>query len=142
MDFYSLVTRNFWWKITSVLVATVLWVAVWGGVIEKSREDDLGRGPMATFVYEDVPITFLKRASETNQFLIDPAFARVKVKAKTHILEETDVSSIKVVADLFDRPMTNLFRASLELKLGDGLAAEFVEPREVTVRVVGGKASR
>ncbi len=142
MDVYSLVIRNFWWKITSVLVATVLWVAVWGGVIEQSREDDLGRGPMATFVFEDVPITVLKRASETNQFLIEPAFARVKVKAKTHILEETDLSSIRVVADLFKRPMTNRFRASLELELGDGLAAEFVEPREVSVQVFGGNPRR
>lgn len=141
MRIYALVMGNFWWKVTSILVATVLWVALWAGKVEENRRDGLGRGPMATLVYDEVPIIMLTKASETNQFRLEPAFARVKVKAKSNVLEELDQSAIRVFAELLDRPTTNVFRASLELELEDGLEAEFVEPREVTVHVLSGPKS-
>ncbi len=136
MRIYGLVMRNFWWKVTSILVATVLWVALWVGQVEESRKDGMARGPMATFVYEEIPIIMLTSAAETNRFKLDPAYARVKVKAKSNVLEEMDSSSVRVFVELLERPTTNVFRASLELELGEGLQGEFVEPREVTVRVV------
>ncbi len=138
---YALAMGNFWWKVTSVLVATVLWVALWAGMVEENRRDGLGRGPTATLVYDDIPIITLTKASDTNRFRLEPAFARVKVKAKSNVLEDLDRSGIRVFAELLERPTTNVFRASLELELGDGLEAEFVEPREVTVHVLSGQES-
>lgn len=136
MNLYRLVMRHFWWKITSVLVATILWVAVRWDMIEESRNDAQGRGPMVTLVYDAVPILMLKKASETNQFVLSPAAVRVKVKANSSVLEEMDVSEIQVIADLIDRPTTNSFSAALRLDVRDEIEVQFFEPREVEVRVL------
>jgi YbbR domain-containing protein len=135
MNLYRLVMRHFWWKITSILVATILWVAVRWDMIEESQNNAQGRGPMVTLVYEAVPILVLKKASETNQFILNPASVRVKVKANSSVLEEMDVSEIRVIADLINRPTTNVFNAALRLDVRDELEVQFFEPRNVVVQV-------
>ena len=104
-------------------------------MIEESQNDAQGRGPMVTLVYEAVPILVLKKASETNQFILNPASVRVKVKANSSVLEEMDVSEIRVIADLINRPTTNVFNAALRLDVRDELEVQFFEPRNVVVQV-------
>lgn len=142
MNLYRLVMRHFWWKITSILVATILWVAVRWDMIEESQNDAHGRGPIAGKVYESVPILMLKRASETNQFVLNPTSVRVKVKANSSLLEEMNATEIRVVADLIDRPLTNVFTAALRVDVSEGLEIQSFEPRNVEVRVLEEGASR
>jgi len=142
MNLYQLVMRHFWWKITSILIATILWVAVRWDMIEESQNDAQGRGPMVTLVYESIPILVLKKASETNQFILNPANVRVKVKANSSVLEEMDASEIRVIADLINRPTTNVFTAPLRLDVRDELEVQFFEPRNVEVQVLDPSRSR
>lgn len=135
MSLHRLILRNMGWKITSIVVATLLYITVRLDVIEKSQASDRGRGPLVTFVFEGIPVIVMKPADETNRFVLDPAVVRVKVKARSSVIEETDPTQIKVFADLVNRPMTNQFRLALDLDLSDPLELEYVEPREVLVQV-------
>ena len=46
-----------------------------------------------------------------------------------------DVSEIRVIADLINRPTTNVFNAALRLDVRDELEVQFFEPRNVVVQV-------
>jgi hypothetical protein len=111
-------------------------------MIEESQNDAQGRGPMVTLVYESIPILVLKKASETNQFVLNPANVRVKVKGNASVLEEMDASEIRVIADLINRPTTNVFTAALRLDVRDELEVQFFEPRNVEVQVLEPSRSR
>ena len=135
MNLYQWVMRHFWWKITSVIVATILWGTVRWDMIERSQDEAQGRGPMVTFVHEAVPVLLLKEASEAATFVLTPSVVSVKVRANSSVLEEMDVSEIRVVADLINRPNTNSFRVPLDISVSDEIQVEFFEPREVAVQV-------
>ncbi len=137
MNFYRLTMRHFGWKATSVLIATVLWVAIRWDMIQESRKEARGGGLLVTREYNNVPIIVWKRAAETNQFILEPAVARVKVKANSVLLEETSIDAIRVSANLTKLPATNRFRIALELQVPDEIEVEFLEPREAEVRTLG-----
>lgn len=135
MNFLRLVIRNLGWKITSVVIAAVLWAAVRWDMIEESSQQNMGAGPLATFAYQDVPIVFYKKASETNRILLEPSVVTVVVRGNSSIVEETSLSQIRAQVDLVALPMTNTFRAPLEVTVPEGLTVEFYEPRDVLVTV-------
>jgi len=137
MNGYRLVTRHFGWKVTSVLIATLLWTAIWWDMTEQSGDNARSRGPLGTRVYEEVPIIVLKRASDTNRFVLDPSSASVKLKANSALLQKTLASDLRVSVNLIDAPRTNRFRVPLELEVPAPLEVEFLEPRETEVRVEG-----
>lgn len=135
MRVVDLVLSNFWWKITSILVAVILWSAIRYD-IEMSRDQQRVRGPVATFVFDEIPVIVYQKASETNRYVLNPSLVRVKVKGNAEVLENVKRSEIKVIADLIKAPATNSFRVPLELDVGSELEVEFVEPREVAVQVL------
>lgn len=135
MRLLDLVVSHFWWKITSVLVAVILWSAIRYD-IEISRNQQRVRGPVATFVFDEIPVIVYQKASATNRYVLDPSVVRVKVKGNAEVLEEVKPSEIRVIADLVRAPATNSFRVPLELDVTSELEVEFVEPREVTVQVL------
>ncbi|MCS1408471.1 MAG: hypothetical protein M2R45_01646 [Verrucomicrobia subdivision 3 bacterium] len=136
MDGYRLVMRHFGWKVTSVFIATLLWIAIWWDMIEKRGDSAQDQGPLGTRVYEDIPIIVLKRASDTNRFVLEPSAASVKLKANSALLEKTLVSDLRVSANLIDVPRTNQFLVPLELDVPARLEVEFLKPRATEVRII------
>lgn len=135
MNFLRLFTGNLGWKITSVVIAAMLWAAVRWDMIEESSKQSLGAGPLATFAYQEVPIVVYKKASVTNRIVLEPSAVTVVVRGNSSLVEETSLSEIRVQVDLVALPGTNTFRAPLEVSVPEGLTVEFYEPRDVSVTV-------
>ncbi len=125
--------RNMGWKITSVLIATVLVAVIRWDLIEQSSQDAQGRGPLVTRLYSEVPIIVLRHAAETNRVVLTPSVVQAKVKGNSAILSQMDPEAIRVTLDLLDASNTNSFRAPLAIELPKFVTLVSLEPRDVAV---------
>ena len=95
MSFRALILHNFWLKLFSIALATVIWLA-----IHYSIHDDLNENQSLTPQYIRVPISVRTARGDKRVFRITPDEVVVTAVGKDPVLFQTAQKEIRVSLDL------------------------------------------
>jgi YbbR domain-containing protein len=119
----ELITKNFRWKMLSLLLAALAWVVI---STTLNKDQILRQSPVITTSerqFTSIPITLLTAASNTNQFKVTPSFVDIKVNGKKDELERLQLREVTAFVDLTGTPDEEQFRRNIQVRV----------PREFTV---------
>jgi hypothetical protein len=127
--------RNFPWKITSLLFAIVIWLAVRGQVSEPRAVQD--RTGMWTTHLPDRPVKVLVSRADTNQWKVRPERVRIQIEHPEGEPNLQQVHAFVDVGTLSEQERTNLvFSREVMVHTPRGAALKQVDPRVVTIERV------
>lgn len=136
MDFFrSLLLHNFWWKLFSAVLATMIWLAVNATL---SNEAVLTRRfTPATFTrkFSRLPIMVMTTTNEHRAVTIEPGDVSVLVRGPRELLDSLLEQDVQVFLDLKDfKDLTGDF--SVIVHVPPGIKEVVTFPERVTVRSV------
>jgi hypothetical protein len=124
-------TKDFWWKLFSMVLAVVIWVTVY-----KIREEP-GVPAAVTGVpltYGSLPVLVFSAASDVRDFRVQPGTVSVKVSGPADVMAVLQANQIHPVVNLTDITGggRNLKRR-VEVSTPPGVTLVSVEPAEVGI---------
>jgi YbbR domain-containing protein len=125
------ITKDFWWKLFSLILAVVLWVTVY-----KIREEPVVPAAVAgvPLTYGSLPVLVFSRASDVRDFRVVPATVTVKVTGPADVMAVLQANQIHPVVDLTDVAAGNNLKRRVEVSAPPGVTLVSVVPAEVDVR--------
>jgi YbbR domain-containing protein len=117
-------TKDFWWKLFSVILAVIIWLTVH----KIYEEPGTFAAPAAgsTFTYDNLPVTIVSATADVHDFRIAPTTVKVTVSGPAEIMNALQIGQVRAWVNLTD---TNLARDSQ-------LPVEISAPTKVTVTSV------
>lgn len=104
MSLRDQILNNFWLKILSLLLATLIWFAIHSNLqLEYRFPQNLFR-PVQTREFR-VPIALLTRAASSQAFSLSPREATIKVRGDEAVLKALAASDIQPFVKLTDVPV-------------------------------------
>ena len=130
----DLVLHNFGWKVLSLLLAALMWMAISTAVLkDEQRAWNLQESPVESMRRFAVPITLLTRAVGGNQFAITPAAVEVAVSGKAVDLEKLQVRQIAAFVDVTSATEEKLFRRDIRAQAPPEFRIQSVTPAIASV---------
>ena len=135
------IVDNFWWKLLSLLLASLTWLT-----IETAFQKDQGLrdSPVLTSPshrsFPAIPVTLLTSPLNQNQYLVDPPTVPVEVSGSDADLKKLLEKEIRAYVDVTDARDELKLRRPIQLQVPDGMQATNVVKTFATVeRISGGK---
>lgn len=131
----DLLLNNFWWKVTALLLAIVVWLGF------QPRDKSLNLFPeafQASYVRYILrhPVTIIKPATDTREFKVTPAEVDISLSGDQKILDALNGSDIRASVDVVSLTgKSNTLPISVPLP-GSGIKLERVTPERVQVEVI------
>jgi YbbR domain-containing protein len=122
----DLVRRNFWLKVGSLFLATIIWLAI-HRYIERSESR------AATQVFNHLPVTVLTEAGETRGFQVFPAEVSVKASGPASIIEHLNERDFEAYVNLTGSENADEMLKKVEVVTLKGLDILRVDPARVRV---------
>ena len=124
------ITKDFWWKLFSLILAVVLWLTVY-----KIREEPAPASPVAgvSQTYGSVPVLVVSAASDVHDFRVLPASVAVKVSGPPEVMTVLQANQIHPVVDLTDVAAARKLKRRVEVSTPPGVTLISVTPAEVDV---------
>ena len=124
------VTKDFWWKLFSVVLAVAIWLTV-----HKIREVPAGAATVSgnTLTYGSVPVLVVSAASDVRDFHVLPGTVAVKVSGAPEVMAELKANQIHPVVDLTDIAAAHNLKRRVEVSTPPGVTLVSVDPPEVGV---------
>lgn len=125
-------THNLGWKLVSVALAGVVWVAA-NYVLEHGA---LGRESIGAsrITLNNLPITVMTGANEPRHFVVQPPKVRAALRGDRELLAALKPSDVSVFVNLTGITEAREFRKEIEVHTPPGVALLWVIPTEVSVR--------
>jgi hypothetical protein len=96
--------RDFWLKLFSLVLATLIWLLVYLFAIKKDVSPSIGlRGVTSEerpFIFHDVPVLVVSTAADVRNFKVDPAAVTVTVRGNRKDVDALHPSDIHALVDL------------------------------------------
>jgi YbbR domain-containing protein len=136
MGLRNLILRNFWLKLFSVALATVIWLAIHYGI-----HNDVALGPLSinrtlAQEYVRVPVTIRQRAGDSRVFRISPNEVIVVAVGEDVTLRQAAKKSLQVYVDLTDFESKDSSVEQLQSDAPADINVIEISPSAVTVQQV------
>ena len=122
------ITKDFWWKLFSLILAVVLWLTVY-----KIRQDPVIAVASASGVPLSLPISVVSSALDVHDFRVLPGTVVVKVSGPPEVMAVLQANQIHPVVDLTDITGARNLKRRVEVSTPPGVTLISVEPTEVDV---------
>jgi hypothetical protein len=126
------ITKDFWWKSFSLVLAVVIWLTVY-----KIRDQPTVAVAVADVpvTYESLPVLVVSAASDVRDFRVLPGVVAVKVSGPAKIMADLQANQIHPVVDLTDIAAAHNLKRRVEVSTPPGVTLVSVEPAEVGVLI-------
>jgi YbbR domain-containing protein len=124
-------TKDFWWKLFSVILAVVIWVTV-----HNVRDEPVASGAAVagvTLTYDNLPVQIVATASDVHYFRVLPDTVKVKVSGVPEVIAVLQANQVHPVVNLTDVTATGNLKQRVEVSMPPGVTLVSVEPAEVAV---------
>ena len=130
----DLVLHNFGWKVLSLFLAALMWMAISTAVLkDEQRAWTLQESPVESMRRFAVPITLLTRADTGSQFTVTPSVVEVAVSGKAADLERLQVRQIAAFVDVTTATEEKLFRRDVRAQAPPEFRIQSVTPAAASV---------
>ncbi|MEO6035699.1 MAG: CdaR family protein [Verrucomicrobiota bacterium] len=136
MSIRAFIQHNFWLKLFSFVLATLIWFAIHYGIRGDFR---LPQNPITTPTtreFSRLPVRILSRSGDTNVFTVVPAYIYVQVTGEAAVLANLNPQNIAVYVDLANVRSLEETNQQVRLDFPDGVTIIKVAPRAVNVELV------
>lgn len=101
MAMRDLILNNFWWKVFSLVLATLIWYVI---NFSLQTETNASPTPLGNRAEKDLrcPVTVVTSAANRRDFTIHPTEVRVKVRGDRAALEKLSPEDVQVYVKLTD----------------------------------------
>ena len=123
----NLILNNFWWKLLSVILATLVWLIV-NGSLAKTEYPQTPVVTVSTRSFPTVPITLMTSVNNTNQFRLNPDIVSVEVSGKPEELEKLLTEQITAFVNVTKAPDEKEVRRDIEVQVPRGFKIESFKP--------------
>ena len=133
MTLRSIILKDFWLKLFSVVLAALIWLTVSFAIRKENSQEfvPLAAGPSRTF---DLPVLVVSAAADVREFRVSPDHVQVTVQAEPAILEVLQEKDIRVLVDLTDIESARNLRKRVEVSTPPGVTHRVV-PEYVEIRI-------
>ena len=130
MSLHDLIFKNFWLKLFSFVLATLIWFTIWSNLENESRLPWRLARVARDREFLNRPVMILARANETNMFRVAPNSVNVTVRGSQLLLNQLKEGDLQV----FVRPAGPGEPAGslpVQVYAAKGLTVVHIEPRSV-----------
>jgi len=123
-------TKDFWWKLFSLVLAVVIWLTVY-----KIREEPVVLAAVTgvPLTYGSLPVLVVSTAADVRDFRVLPGAVSVKVSGPAEVMAVLQANQIHPVVDLTDITVTRNLKRRVEVSTPPGVTLVSVEPAEVNI---------
>jgi hypothetical protein len=135
MSFRTFIQHNFWLKLFSLLLATLIWFAInfWIQSGVRTPESPIVNFSTKQFVR---PVRILTQPGDTRVFKVEPTEIALTVVGEDAVLRDIRAQHISVFVDLANVRSSHQTNQQVKLDIPSGVTAIRVEPRTVNVEEV------
>jgi hypothetical protein len=145
MSIRRFIEHNYWLKLFSLMLATLIWFIVWTLAVQTGKRGDeikvlpqsgpafLQSGVIVTGEFSRLPVFVLSSAAEPRSFRVEPADVKVVVSGEKDLVASLSKNDIQAVVDLTERQSTNAFAGTVRVNTPPGVKLVKVEPPAVRV---------
>jgi YbbR domain-containing protein len=127
----NLVLRDFWLKLFSFVLASLVWFIVNIAIKKDISPTNLSLVATDQVVLHDLPIIVLSTAQDVPSFTVTPQSAMVTLQGDTAALRNVHRQDIRLLVDLTDKGTIKETRRRIEVSTPAGIARVKVDPEEV-----------
>ena len=128
------ILQNFWLKLFSLVLATMIWFAIFGAQTNL-RPDRLALGTV-TRKFERVPITVMKSAADLRAFRVEPSVVDITVTGPLAKVQALTAQQVEVFINLTDMHDTVGLTKKILVHLPPDIVLRGVSPTEVSIASV------
>jgi YbbR domain-containing protein len=124
-------TKDFWWKFFSVVLAVTIWLTV-----HKIYEEPRPAGVAAngsTFTYNNLPVRVLSASADVHDFRVAPASVKVTISGPAESMNTLQIGHVHAVVDLTDTNLARDLRRPVEISAPTNVTVTGVDPPNVLV---------
>lgn len=130
----DLILHNLGWKILSLFLAALMWMAIWSTLQrDEQRADFLQDSPVVSTRIIPVTIAVLNRAANASLFTLNPSSVEVELSGKVADLEKLQAKQINAFVDVTDAPDEKQFRRNILIQPLPDFKIKSVSPTTTTV---------
>jgi YbbR domain-containing protein len=136
MSLRDYIQNNYWWKLLSLLLATLTWFTIWTELQRNKTTQQASGSAGNTRAFPSVPVAIKTAPSDTRGFKVTPARVLVKVIGKEEKLDTLLPDEIEVLVDLTASQSANRLRKDVQVRVPDGVFVVRVVPDIVDVEPI------
>ncbi|MBI3848947.1 MAG: hypothetical protein HY298_01465 [Verrucomicrobia bacterium] len=136
MSLRDYIQNNHWWKLVSLLLATLTWFTIHTALNRDQKLQDSPISTVKTRVFPAMPITIMTAASDARGFKISPEQVLVKVIGKEEKLATLLPQEIGVFVNLTRNQSAIRLRKDVQVRVPDGVIVVSVDPDKVDVEPI------
>jgi YbbR-like protein len=124
------ITKDFWWKLFSLILAVVIWLTVY-----KIREEPVIPAAVTgvPLTYGSLPVLVVSTAADVHDFRVLPGAVSVKVSGPAEVMAVLQANQIHPILDLTDITVMRNLKRRVEVSTPPGVTLVSVEPAEVNI---------
>ncbi len=124
-------TKDFGWKLFSVILAVVIWLTVHQIYEEPKTAAASVAGDKVT--YGNLPVLVVSTVENVRDFRVVPTMVSVTVSGSSEVMAVLQANQIRAVVDLTDIESGHELRRKVEVSTPPGVTLVSVEPSRVDV---------
>jgi YbbR domain-containing protein len=124
-------TKDFGWKIFSVILAVIIWLTV-HKIYEEPRASAASI-PGDTVTYGDLPVLVVSTAADVHDFRVNPGTVSVTVSGSPAAIAVLQANQIRAVVDLTDIESARDLKRRVDVSVPSGVTLISVDPSRVGV---------
>ena len=136
MSLRTFIQHNFWLKLFSFVLATLIWFAIHYGIKGDFRLPQNPTTTLPTREFARLPVRLLARSGDTNLFKVEPDRVFIKVAGEAAVLRDLNPQNIAVYVDLANVRSIRETNQQVRLDVPDGVTVITVAPRAVNVEQI------
>jgi YbbR domain-containing protein len=125
------ITKDFGWKLASLLLAVAIWLTV-HKIYEEPRLPARTAGG-STVTFDDLPVLIVSTAADVHHFRVAPTTVKVTVSGPAEIMGHLQANQVRPAVDLTDIESARDLRCLVEVSAPPGVTIISVEPARVAV---------
>jgi YbbR domain-containing protein len=126
-------TKDFGWKIFSVVLAVIIWLTV-HKIYEEPRAS-AASAPGDTVTYGDLPVLVVSTAADVRDFRVNPGTVSVTVSGPPAAIAILQANQIRAAVDLTDIQSVRDLKRRVDVSVPSGITLISVDPPRVGVIV-------
>lgn len=136
MSLRAFIQHNFWLKLFSFVLATLIWFAIHFGIKGDFR---LPQNPITTPTtreFSRMPVRILTRPGDNRVFRVEPDQVFVRVTGEDAVLRDLNLQNIAVFVDLANVRSIRETNQQLRLDIPVGVTVITIAPRAVNIEQI------
>jgi hypothetical protein len=131
--FRQLIFHDFWLKLFSLALATLVWVTVSFAIRQQGSPAPALGLPIKERTFFNLPVVVISSAEDVRNSKVTPNAVEVTVQGDAKIVDKLQSKDIRAIVDLTGVEATHDFRKRIEVSTPAGVTHVRVQPTEVQV---------